>query len=189
MKRRLFLKTAAALFPAAGVQAFALNQGPVTSSSDQVHLVTAGQDRLGEVHSRGYSSILFKVLPRETNGGLFVIEHAGLVKGGPPLHMHLHQEEWFYVMEGEVLFQIGDSRKKLHAGDSILGPRGVPHTFSSVGEKPGRMLIAFNPAGKMEEFLRMTGVPNPPVQDAAFFRQYEMELMGPPLFASQVKAL
>jgi mannose-6-phosphate isomerase-like protein (cupin superfamily) len=184
LKRRSFLKTAAALFPAAGVQAFALNHGPVTSSSDQIHLVTAGQDRLGEVHSRGYSSILFKVLPRETNGGLFVIEHAGLVKGGPPLHMHLHQEEWFYVMEGEVLFQIGESRKKLGAGDSVLGPRGVPHTFSSVGEKPGRMLIAFNPAGMMEEFLRVTAVPNPPMQDAAFFRRYEMELMGPPLFAN-----
>jgi mannose-6-phosphate isomerase-like protein (cupin superfamily) len=184
LKRRSFLKTAVALFPATGIQAFALDQGSTSSTSDQVHLVTAGQDRLGETHSRGYSSILFKVLPRETNGGLFVIEHAGLVKGGPPLHMHLHQEEWFYVMEGEVLFQIGDSRKQLRAGDSVLGPRDVPHTFSSVGKKPGRMLIAFNPAGKMEEFLRVTAVPNPPVQDAAFFRRYEMELMGPPLFAS-----
>ena len=184
LKRRSFLKTAAAFLPAAGIQAFALDQDPMTSPSDKVHLVMAGQDRLGEVHSRGYSTILFKVLPHETNGGLFIIEHAGLVKGGPPLHMHLHQEEWFYVMEGEVLFQIGDGRKQLRAGDSVLGPRGVPHTFSSVGEKPGRLLIAFNPAGKMEEFLRATAIPNPPVQDAAFFRRYEMELVGPPLFAS-----
>jgi mannose-6-phosphate isomerase-like protein (cupin superfamily) len=184
LKRRSFLKSAAAFFPAAGIQGLALGQGPAPASSSEVHLVTAGQDRLGEVHSRGYSTILFKVLPHETNGGLFIIEHAGLVKGGPPLHMHLHQEEWFYVMEGEVLFQIGDSRKQLRAGDSVLGPRGVPHTFSSIGEKPGRMLIAFNPAGKMEEFLRITAVPNPPVQDAAFFRRYEMELLGPPIFAN-----
>jgi mannose-6-phosphate isomerase-like protein (cupin superfamily) len=184
LKRRSFLKTAAALLPAAGMQAFALNQGPASSAADQVQVVTAGQDRLGEVHSRGYSTILFKVLPHETNGGLFIIEHAGLVKGGPPLHMHLHQEEWFRVMEGEVLFQIGDGRKQLRAGDSVLGPRGVPHTFSSVGEKPGRMVIAFNPAGKMEDFLRATAIPNPPVQDAEFFRRYELELVGPPIFAS-----
>jgi quercetin dioxygenase-like cupin family protein len=184
LKRRSFLKTAAALFPTAGIQSFALSQSTAPAVVDQIHLVTAGQDRLGEAHSRGFSSILFKVLPRETNGGLFIIEHAGLVKGGPPLHLHLYQEEWFYVMEGEVLFQIGDSRKKLLAGDSILGPRGVPHTFSAVGEKPGRMLIAFNPAGKMEDFLRATAIPNPPVQDAAFFRRYEMELVGPPIFAS-----
>ncbi len=182
MKRRAFLKSAAAFLPSAGVPAFAIAQAPAAPSSEPIHLVNSGDDRLGETHSRGYSAILFKVLPRETNGGLFIIEHAGLVKGGPPLHMHLHQEEWCYVMEGEVLFQIGDGRKKLSAGDSILGPRGVPHTFSSVGEKPGRMLIAFNPAGKMEEFLRVTAVPNPPVQDAVFFRRYEMELVGPPLF-------
>ncbi|WP_263351845.1 cupin domain-containing protein [Acidicapsa acidisoli] len=184
MKRRSFLKSAAAFIPTAGLQALALSHGSESPSSDQVHVVTAGQDRLWEAHSRGYSSILFKVLPRETNGGMFIIEHVGLVKGGPPLHLHLHQEEWFYVMEGEVLFQIGDGRKQLRAGDSVLGPRGVPHTFSSVGEKPGRMVIAFNPAGKMEDFLRATAIPNPPVQDAAFFRRYEMELVGPPIFAS-----
>jgi len=183
MKRRLFLKSAAAILPAAGLGDWAIGQAAATASGE-LHLVGAGQDRLGETHSRGYSSILFKVLPQETNGGMFVIEHAGLVKGGPPLHKHLHQEEWFYVMEGEVLFQIGKERKQLHAGDSILGPRGIPHTFSAVGEKPGKMLIAFNPAGKMEEFLRATAIPNPPVQDAAFFRRYEMELMGPPLFAN-----
>src|SRR5258708_32244929 len=100
---------------------------------------------------------------------MLIIETSGLGKGGPPLHMHLHQEEWFYVMEGEVLFQIGDSRKQLHAGDSVLGPRGVPHTFSSVGEKPGRMLIAFNPAGKVEGFFAATPLPNPPVRVAASF--------------------
>ena len=147
-------------------------------------MVPAGEDRFGEAHSRGYSSILFKVMPRETDGGLFIIEHTNLVKGGPPFHLHVHQEEWFYVVEGEVLFQVGDSRKRLRAGDSILGPRGVPHAFASVGEKPGRMLIAFSPAGKMEEFFRATAIPNPPNQDEAFFRRYGMELVGPSPFAS-----
>ncbi len=184
MKRRSFLTTAAALLPAAGFEAFALAQASSAPSAAEVHLVSAGQDRMGEVHSRGFSSILFKVLPRETNAGLFILEHANLMKGGPPLHLHPHQEEWFYLIEGEVLFQIGEQRKQLHPGDSILGPRGIPHTFSSVGEKPGRMLIAFTPAGKMEEFLRVTGVPNPPLQDAAFFRRYDMELLGPSPFSA-----
>jgi quercetin dioxygenase-like cupin family protein len=182
MERRLFLKGAAALLPAAGLADWAAGQAAAPASD--VHLVTAGQDRLGEAHSLGFSTISFKVLPRETNGGLFLIEHTGLVKGGPRLHKHLYQEEWFYVVEGEVLFQIGDERKQLHAGDSVLGPRGIPHTFSAVGEKPGRMLIAFTPAGKMEEFFRATAIPNPPVQDAAFFRRFDLELMGPPLFAN-----
>ena len=178
MKRRSFLRTAAALFPAAGLESFAFSQSS-PAAGPEIHLVPEGQDRLGEPHSRGFSSMLFKVLPRDTNGGLFILEHHNMVKGGPPLHYHLHQEEWFYVVEGKVLFQLGDARKELGPGDSILGPRMVPHTFSFAGEKPGRMLIAFTPAGKMEEFLRVTGVPNPPVQDAAFFRRFDMELVGP----------
>lgn len=178
MKRRSFLTSAAALLPA-GLEAFAIAQSREHASSADVHLVPAGHDRFDERHSRGFSSMLFKVVAKETNQNLFILEHANMTKGGPPLHYHPHQEEWFYVIEGEVLFQVGDTRKKLGPGDSILGPRMIPHTFSSIGEKPGRMLIAFTPAGKMEDFLRITAVPNPPVQDAAFFRRYDIELVGP----------
>jgi mannose-6-phosphate isomerase-like protein (cupin superfamily) len=177
MKRRTLLASAAGLFPATLLESFALGQD--VSSDVHARVVPAGEDHDREVHSRGYSSMLFKVLPGETNGGLFILEHSNLIKGGPPLHLHLAQEEWFYVMAGEVVFQVGDKRLHLHAGDSVLAPRKVPHTFAAVGEKPGKLLIAFNPAGKMEEFLRITAVPNPPVQDAAFFRRYDMELIGP----------
>ena len=182
MKRRSFLRTVAALLPAAGLPEFALAHSPAAPSSEQVHVVGAGQDCFGEVHSRGFSQILFKVPSRETGGGLFIIEHINLVKGGPPFHLHPHQEEWFYVMEGEVLFQIGGERKHLKAGESVLSPHNVPHAFTTVSEERGRMLIAFTPAGRMEEFFRATAIPNPPVQDAAFFRRYEMELVGPSPF-------
>jgi quercetin dioxygenase-like cupin family protein len=147
-------------------------------------LVGAGQDRFGEAHSLGFSTILFKVASGDAGGGLFVIEHANLVKGGPALHLHLYQEEWFYVMEGEVLFQVGDSRKRLRAGESILGPRNIPHTFCAVGEKPSRMLITFTPARKMEKFFRANAVPGRPPLDAEMFSKYEMKLVGPSPFAA-----
>ncbi|KAA6456440.1 cupin domain-containing protein [Acidobacteria bacterium AB60] len=183
MQRRAFLASAMALIPAADLPGAALAQMASTAPAEP-HVVPAGEDRLGEHHSRGYSSILFKVLPRETNGGLLILEHWNMTRGGPPLHMHLHQEEWFYVVEGAVDFQIGDERKRLQAGDSILGPRNVPHTFAAVAGKSSRLMIAFNPAGQMEEFLRVTGVPDPPVQDAAFFAHYGMKLIGPSPFAA-----
>jgi mannose-6-phosphate isomerase-like protein (cupin superfamily) len=179
MKRRLFLKTAAAAFPAAGFSSFALSRAHATPPPTQARLVLNGEDCLGESHSLGFSSIRFKVLPSETNSGVFLIEHDNLVKGGPPLHLHLYQEEWFYVVEGQVMFQIGDERKMLRSGDSILGPRNVPHAFSSVGEKPGRMLIAFTPAGKMEAFFRAAAIPSRPAQDAEMFRRFDMKLIGP----------
>jgi mannose-6-phosphate isomerase-like protein (cupin superfamily) len=184
MQRRSFLKTAAALFPSGGLEAFALGQSSASPAAEPAHLVADGQDRLGEMHSLGFSSILFKVLPSETNGGMFIIEHDHLTRGGPRLHLHPHQEEWFYVIEGEVLFQIGDTRKRLRTGDSILGPRMVPHTFSYSGEKPGRMLIAFTPAGRMEQYFRDAAIPNPPVQDEAFFSRYDIKLIGPSPFAA-----
>jgi quercetin dioxygenase-like cupin family protein len=164
-----------------GLTAFTHGQTSSTASPGGIHPVEAGQDRLGEMHSLGFSTILFKVLPRETSSGLFVIEHKNLGHGGPPVHFHLHQEEWFYVMEGEVLFQVGDSQKRLTAGESILGPRGIPHGFAGVGEKPAHMLIAFTPAGKMEEFFRDVAVPNGPKMDAAVFARYDMQYVGPPL--------
>ena len=109
------------------------------------------------------------------------MEHKNLGKGGPPLHVHPHQDEWFYVMAGEVVFQLGDQRRRLGPGDSVLGPRGVPHTFCGAGETTARMLIAYSPAGKMEAFFREVAVPNGPKMDAALMRKYDMEMLGPPL--------
>ncbi len=97
MRRRSFLKTVAAVAPAAGLQNFLVNLAhaqPSTSPS-AVHVVGAGEDRSGHPHSLGFSSILFKVPTSETAGGLFVMEHTHLLPGGPPLHLHLYQEEWF----------------------------------------------------------------------------------------------
>jgi mannose-6-phosphate isomerase-like protein (cupin superfamily) len=184
MKRRSFLKAAAAAFPAAGLNALALGQSFEAAVPDGVHLLAAGQDRFGESHSLGFSTILFKTVPRETNGGLLVIEHMHLGNGGPPLHIHPNQEEWFYVLEGQVLFQVGNNRKRLGPGESVLGPRGLPHAFMGVGEKPARMVITFTPAGKMEEFFREVAIPNGPKMDASAFARYDMKYVGPPLVAS-----
>lgn len=183
MKRRSFLKSAASAFPLALSQPFALAIESPTASAEE-HVVLAGQDRFGEVRSRGYSQIKFKTATADTDGNLFVIEHSNLVPGGPPMHLHLAQEEWFYVMDGEVLFQIGEKRVQLKGGDSVLAPRNVPHAFTAVGANPAKMLIAFSPAGKMEQFFRDTAKPDAPLQDAAFFSRYEMKLVGPPLKAT-----
>lgn len=181
MKRRSFLRGAAAALPAASFSALSLGQLASAQLPDDPHLVGSGQDRLGETHSLGFSTILFKVLPRETAGNLFVIEHQHLLKGGPPLHLRHAQEEWFNVIDGRVLFQVGDERKLLGPGDSLLGPRGIPHTFVAQGDAPSRMVIAFSPAGKMEAFFREAAVPSGPKMDAPLFARFDMQYVGPPL--------
>ena len=184
MKRRNFLKSAASAFPLALTQPFA----HATESSDtplqDAHFVPAGQDIFGESRSLGFSRISFKTSPQETGGNLFLIEHTNLVSGGPPLHLHHAQEEWFYIMEGEVLIQVGEKRLQLKAGDSVLAPRKVPHAFTAIGAKPAKMLVAYTPAGKMEQFFRDFAHGQVDLMDAALMRRYDLELVGPPIKAS-----
>jgi mannose-6-phosphate isomerase-like protein (cupin superfamily) len=186
MRRRSFLKAVAAAAPAAGMQQFlsaqALAQAPASPASSAVHVVGAGEDYSGHPYSLGFSSILFKVPTSATGGNLFVMEHTHLLPGGPCLHLHWNQEEWFYVMEGEVVFQVGEQRVQLRAGESVLAPRRVPHTFSSVGETPSRLLIAFTPAGKMEQYFRDAEVAKDSAGEAEFMGRYEMERVGPSPF-------
>jgi mannose-6-phosphate isomerase-like protein (cupin superfamily) len=180
MKRRSFLKSAAAI-PAVFTQPFAFAAEPPKPPSGEAHIVLSGQDRLGEDHSLGFSHLRFKTSTQDTAGNLFIIEHSNLLPGGPPLHLHYDQEEYFYVMEGEVIFQIGERRATLKSGDSVLAPRKVQHAFSAVGPVPAKMLIAFSPAGKMEQFLVATSKKPALLQDAAFFNENGMKLLGPPL--------
>jgi quercetin dioxygenase-like cupin family protein len=188
MKRRSFLKSAASAVPLALAEPFASALQPQADPSSpahlvRAHLVAANQDRFGEIHAPAYSEILFKTSAAETPS-LFAIEHTKIMPGwGPPVHIHLAQEEWFYVTEGEVLFQVGDQRVTLKSGDSILGPRNVPHAFTAVGPNPARMLITFSPAGHMEQFFRDTAAVGTRNM-AAVSHRYGMKVVGPPLTAS-----
>lgn len=73
--------------------------------------------------------------------------------GGPPLHLHHKQDEWFFVIRGEFKVQVGDEVLILKEGDSAFAPRKVPHTFSKTSEGVGQMMVLFQPAGKMEDFF------------------------------------
>lgn len=183
MQRRSFLKTAAAVIPCAGLHdVLAEYASAETLSSSTLHVVGANQDRYDHPTPMGFSTLLCKVGTQETAGGLFLIEHKNLGAGGPALHMHLAQEEWFYVMEGRVAFQVGQQRLELGPGESILAPRRVPHTFAGSGPTPAHMLIAFCPAGKMEAYFHDIDGAKPPANPVEFLRRYDMEYIGPSPF-------
>jgi quercetin dioxygenase-like cupin family protein len=190
MKRRTFLKSAAAALPLALAEPFASALESQTTAGTpaglvRAHLVAAHQDRFGEVHGPGYSELLFKTSTAEAPS-LFAIEHTKIMPGwGPPLHLHVAQEEWFYVMEGKLLFQVGDQRLTLQSGDSILGPRNVPHAFVAIGPTPARMLITFAPGGQMEQFFRDT-VAVGPRNMAGVSTSYGVKVVGPPLSAKSL---
>lgn len=144
-------------------------------------LVAAGADRFGLQRGLGISAIAFKVTPQDSDG-LLILENTFHAKGGPARHLHYAQDEWFYAVEGAFLFEVGDDRMTLHPGDALLAPRGVPHVWASVGDQGGRILVAFQPAGRMEAFFRaVTAADAMPPQDSDLWRAHGMELLGPPL--------
>ena len=154
-------------------------------SLDQGIIISAGGDRFQELRKVfGSRGIDFKVSTLDTNGGLFVVEATDDTKGGPPRYLHHEQEEWFYVIESEYTIEIGDERLRLGPGDSVLAPRGVPHVWAHVGEGTGKLLIVFQPAGKMEAFFgelsKVEGAPQPEVMQR-LFSSHGMEMTGPPL--------
>lgn len=149
-------------------------------ATEPARLVPAGADRLGERHGLGVSTIDFKLIAPD--GGLLVLENTFHARGGPPRHLHLAQDEWFYALEGEFVIEVGDERHVLRPGDSVLGPSRVPHVWACAGDGRGRILITFRPAGSMEAFFReVTKADAMPPQDPALWREHGMELVGPPL--------
>ena len=155
--------------------------GNSATGTPQARLVAAGHDRFGEHRGLGISEIAFKVAPQESSG-LFVLENTFHARGGPARHLHYDQDEWFYVLEGEFVIEVGSERYTLQPGDSLLAPRQVPHVWAYVGDARGRILITFMPAGNMEAFFRIVTQANAmPPQDPALWRAHGMELVGPPL--------
>jgi quercetin dioxygenase-like cupin family protein len=73
---------------------------------------------------------------------------------GPPLHHH-DFDETFYVIEGELTFQLREELFRVSAGEVAFAPREVPHTFTNLGTGPARYLIVCTPAGFERYFARM----------------------------------
>ena len=161
---------------------FMREQTKTQSAQPPALLVPAGKDRYDEVRGLGIGAISFKVTPQDSNG-ILILENTFRAKGGPARHLHFYQDEWFYPVEGEFIFEVGTERFHLKPGDSLVAPRNVPHVWAfSGGSSIGRILVAFNPAGKMEAFFREVNKANAmPPQDPALWLAHDMQLLGPPL--------
>lgn len=117
--------------------------------------VDAGKDRFNEPLPVHDGDVFYcKVSAKDTDGDLYIFESTRANKGGPPLHYHFEQDEWWYILEGEFLFKVGDQTFTATNGDSVFGPRMIPHAFAKINEGPSRLLMAFQPAGKMEEHFK-----------------------------------
>lgn len=149
--------------------------------------VSSGETRFGKHYKmRGVTlnTLDLKISGKDTDHVLAVFEQIGQTpNGGPPLHIHLDQDEWFFVTEGEYLFQCGQEQFRMKAGDTLFLPRNVPHAFIQLTDR-ARTIVSYLPAGKMEEFFAVTDSWNsPPSREeiAKTFLDHGMKVVGEPL--------
>jgi quercetin dioxygenase-like cupin family protein len=137
--------------------------------------------------------VLLKLGGRDSARQLTVMLGITPPKAGPPLHRHSREDESFYVLEGEYLFEVDG--KQFHAGPGTFAflPRGTAHTFQNVTDKPAKLLIVTQPAGVENFFVEvdaaMRGMTEPDTSVLLpIFHKYGMELLGPPLAARTAAA-
>lgn len=129
---------------------------------------------------------LIKLAGADTANAVAVM-HLDVPKlSGPPLHRHSREDEWFYVLDGELTWQVDGQRFTGGAGASAFTPRGTAHTFQNFRDETAHILVMVTPAG-LEQFFEDVTKLNKGVSQPDFARveqlmqSYGMELLGPPL--------
>ena len=115
--------------------------------------VPAGEDRFGDHVKLHGHPVDCKVSASDTGGAMAVFE----ITTGWPHHRHRDQDEWLYVVEGELHCVVADRRFRVAAGGSVFIPRTVAHGWGPVDDTPCRVVSVFQPAGDMEQFFREVG--------------------------------
>lgn len=182
MKRNTFLKLSIGVIPA-------FNTNDKVSIADRLKKgfkVDSGKDRFDKSISLLEGDTFYtKVSSKDTNGDMYLFESTRLKKGGPSLHFHYDQDEIWYILSGEFLIKIGEETFTAKAGDSVFGPRGVPHAFSKTSEGEAKMLMAFQPAGKMEAFFNAVSegklAKMSEKEQDDFRKEHGFERVGPPI--------
>ena len=115
--------------------------------------------RSGEGEARWWLGALavIKATAADTDGHLTVVDVTDPPGVEAPLHVHHREDEAFWVLEGDVTFEIGGQTIEASAGDFVFGPRDVPHRYK-VGDEGSRMLFILTPGG-FEGLVRATSDP------------------------------
>jgi quercetin dioxygenase-like cupin family protein len=123
------------------------------------------------------------------DGQASVIEVTGRRGSMPPLHVH-DEDQGFYVVDGRVTLYAGDDVHELEVAESVLAPRGVPHTYRI--ESDTATLVVVTAPGRFEDFVRAVSRPAaapilPPTPGgaatddrfAAIADEFGIEILGP----------
>ncbi|MGE3271828.1 MAG: cupin domain-containing protein [Chloroflexota bacterium] len=125
-----------------------------------------------------------KVLLRseQSNGQVAIVEGAVPAHWeGPPLHHH-NFDEGFYVLEGELTFEVNDERRTARTGEFAFAPRGSRHALANLSAAPARYVLVITPAGFERYFDRITAEQTGAALPPEALKPYAQSMVvGPPI--------
>lgn len=140
------------------------------------------------------------VVPSETGEDrLSVLEHTAPFGDSPPMHVHDTEDELFHLLEGDIRFSVGGRTVEITAGETVLAPKGVPHSYVVESAGGARWLTVTRP-GDFEAMVRelsrpatAAGLPEPsgpPTPEMAahlaeICARHGIRLVGEPLHPRQ----
>ena len=130
---------------------------------------------------------LVKVSAEDSDGTLAFFHLVAPPMSGPPRHVHTREDELFYVLEGELVFELDGERHTVRAGDTVYLRRGVVHAYQNFTKSDARLLIATVPGMFSHFFVELSAVTPPgglpPFDELdALSAKYGMTRVGPPMF-------
>ena len=97
-----------------------------------------------------------------------------------PPHVHPHQDEYIFVLDGRIDLLLGGRKTYASAGDLVRMPRGIPHAFFNNTGEPVTALFWATPAGKLEALYRRIHNMSSPAEVVAAARNYDV-IFAPPV--------
>jgi quercetin dioxygenase-like cupin family protein len=133
--------------------------------------VRAGQ---GETLEAFGAHFTVKLTAKDTGGELSVLEVEVPAGYSAPLHVHYGEDETFLILDGDVTFEVDGEGIESGAGDTVFGPRNIPHRFES---KSGARMIWLLTPGGFEDMIREASDPANQDRLAEVVRKYGNELL------------
>lgn len=120
----------------------------------------------------------FLVAPQDVGDAYAILEQVIPAGHGPPLHVHRHETEVFYVVDGEFEITIGGQVVRAGPGSSACCPRDIPHTFRNVSDQPARLHLTIIPGRFGRYFQDVDAIPDGD-RDAirALVASYDVEIL------------
>src|SRR5687768_13335705 len=163
----------------------------MTEGTSPMQAMTPIAVRADEGEARWWfgSLAVIKATAADTGGQMTILEITEPPGYEAPLHVHHREDEGFWILDGDVTFEVGETTIEARTGDYVFGPRDIPHRYT-VGENGCRMLFIMTPGG-FEDLVRAMSEPAggrtvpPPAEKepdmeriAAIAKEYGGELLG-----------